>query len=55
VYNFNLNNEDVLAKTVSFSSYPAAMTSWDEYYYTSSNLTIFATGLDCFNDSLYDT
>lgn len=40
VYEFNLNNKDVVAKTITFSSYPAHVNSWDDFFVASSNLSI---------------
>lgn len=55
VYEFNLNNKDVIAKTMSFSSYPAHVNSWDDFFVASSNLSIMGTSLGFNNQSLCNT
>ena len=53
-YRFVTNKGNEKAKTCVFSSYPAALSSIDEFYYLDSNLTIMGTSINIYNNSLYD-
>jgi len=52
-YNLNYNHPSNKAPTVTFSSYPAALQSIDDFYLTSQELYIAETTNSVFNASLY--
>ena len=52
-YNFNFNNRWVKSKNIIFSSYPATLSSLDDFYISSHGLISIETTNVLFNDSLY--
>ena len=53
-YRFVTNRKNEKCKTMVFSSYPAALSSIDEFYYMDSNLLMMGTSNNIYNNSLYD-
>ncbi|KJE97432.1 hypothetical protein CAOG_09069 [Capsaspora owczarzaki ATCC 30864] len=53
-YNFQLNDQATAAKRTSFSSYPAYLSSLDDFYIMDSGLVMIQTTNNVFNMSLYD-
>jgi hypothetical protein len=54
VYDFPLNDPSTTSFKVSFSSYPATLSSSDDFYITDSGLTVMETTNDIMNGSLWD-
>ena len=54
-YHFVTNKGNEKSKTVVFSSYPATLSSIDEFYYLDSKLLIMGTSNSIYNSSLYDS
>ena len=52
-YNFNFNNRWVRSKNIIFSSYPATLSSMDDFYINSHGLISIETTNALYNDSLY--
>ena len=52
-YNFNFNNRWVRSKNIIFTSYPATLSSLDDFYITSHGLVSIETTNNLFNDTLY--
>eukprot|EP01104_Vermistella_antarctica_P009221 TRINITY_DN2354_c2_g1_i1.p1 TRINITY_DN2354_c2_g1~~TRINITY_DN2354_c2_g1_i1.p1 ORF type:complete len:603 (-),score=165.15 TRINITY_DN2354_c2_g1_i1:6-1736(-) len=52
-YNFPLNAPSTVSPLVAFSSYPATLGSFDDFYMTSYGLTVIETSLSIFNNSIY--
>lgn len=52
-YNFNFNNRWVRSKNILFSSYPATLSSTDDFYINSHGLISIETTNALYNDSLY--
>ena len=52
-YNFNFNNRWVRSKNIIFTSYPASISSIDDFYITSHGLIAIETTNSMYNDSLY--
>ena len=52
-YNFNFNNRWVRSKNIIFSSYPATLSSLDDFYISSHGLISIETTNVLYNDSLY--
>ena len=52
-YNFNFNNRWVRSKNIIFSSYPATLSSTDDFYINSHGLISIETTNALYNDSLY--
>ena len=52
-YKFNFSTETA-AKTIHFSSYPAALASMDDFYLTDSDLVVIETTNPMLNQELYD-
>ena len=53
-YRFATNKGNEKSKTVVFSSYPAALSSIDEFYYLDSKLLVMGTSNNIFINSLYN-
>ena len=53
-YNLNFNNRWIKSKNIIFSSYPATMSSLDDFYVTSHGLIVMETTNVFYNDSMYD-
>jgi len=53
-YFFDLSSPFIAAKKLSFSSYPGAIVSIDDFYILSSGITMLETTNGIFNNSLYD-
>ena len=53
-YRFVTNKGNEKSQTSVFSSYPAALSSIDEFYYLDSNLLVMGTSNSIYNNSLYD-
>jgi len=53
LYKFAYNKEEVPGHTVSFSGYPAALASADDYTLSSSGLLSIETTISIFNETLY--
>ena len=52
-YNLNYNNKWVRSKNIIFTSYPATMSSIDDFYLTSNGLIAIETTNGFYNDTLY--
>ena len=52
-YNFNFNHPSVKAKNIMFSSYAATLSSNDDFYVTSQDLSVIETTNIIYNDTLY--
>ena len=52
-YNLNYNNRWVKSKNIIFTSYPATMSSLDDFYTTSHGLVVIETTNIFYNDTLY--
>ena len=52
-YNFNYNNRWVKSKNIIFTSYPATLSSLDDFYISSHGLISIETTNSVYNDSLY--
>eukprot|EP01029_Cantina_marsupialis_P023820 TRINITY_DN60013_c0_g1_i1.p1 TRINITY_DN60013_c0_g1~~TRINITY_DN60013_c0_g1_i1.p1 ORF type:complete len:1527 (-),score=489.88 TRINITY_DN60013_c0_g1_i1:695-5275(-) len=52
-YDFPLNTKIAKADTMTFSSYPAQMTSQDDFYLLDTDLMVLETTFDIFNETLY--
>lgn len=52
-YNFNYNHQSVDEKTLYFSSYPATISSIDDYYITSNNFAVIETTNVMFDEKLF--
>eukprot|EP01123_Difflugia_compressa_P005486 TRINITY_DN172_c0_g1_i5.p1 TRINITY_DN172_c0_g1~~TRINITY_DN172_c0_g1_i5.p1 ORF type:complete len:523 (+),score=92.62 TRINITY_DN172_c0_g1_i5:74-1642(+) len=52
-YSFLYNNPKTMASKVSFSSYPASITSTDDFYITNAGLVVMETTNEILNNSLY--
>ena len=52
-YNLNYNNKWVKSKNIIFTSYPATMSSLDDFYTTSHGLVVIETTNIFYNDTLY--
>ena len=52
-YNLNYNNQWVKSKNIIFSSYPATMSSLDDFYIASHGLVVIETTNVFYNDTLY--
>jgi hypothetical protein len=50
----NFNAEQTTAKTISMSSYPGMISSFDDFYVTDSGLNIIETSLSVLNLTMYD-
>ncbi len=53
-YNFNYNNRWIISKNIIFSSYPATLSSLDDFYVTSHGLIVMETTNAFYNDTMYD-
>lgn len=54
VYNFKfLNNNDLRAVHMTFSSYPGTISSTDDFYVIDGNLVVTETTLEILNESTY--
>jgi len=51
--NFPAGTPGVQANTITYSSWPGALTSVDDFYYTDSGLGVMETSLSIFNFSIY--
>jgi hypothetical protein len=52
-YNLNYNNRWIKSKNIIFSSYPATMSSLDDFYTTSHGLIVMETTNAFYNDTMY--
>ena len=52
-YNLNFNNQWVKSKNIIFSSYPATMSSLDDFYIASHGLVVIETTNAFYNDTLF--
>jgi hypothetical protein len=52
-YNLNYNNRWIRSKNIIFTSYPATMSSLDDFYTTSHGLVVIETTNIFYNDTLY--
>ena len=52
-YNFNFNNRWARSKNIIFTSYPATLSSLDDFYITSHGLVAIETTNVLYNDTLY--
>ena len=52
-YNLNYNNRWIRSKNIIFTSYPATMSSVDDFYTTSHGLVVIETTNIFYNDTLY--
>jgi hypothetical protein len=53
-YQFDFGDKLTRGKSISFSSYPATISSSDDFYVTDSGLAVIETSNNIFNTSLYD-
>jgi len=53
-YNFNFNHPLIKSKNIIFSSYPATLSSNDDFYITSKNLVIIETSNVNYNNNIYN-
>ena len=53
-YRFVTNKGNEKSKSIAFSSYPAALSSIDEFYVMDSNLLMMGTSINIIKDELYD-
>jgi hypothetical protein len=53
-YNLNYNNRWIRSKNIIFTSYPATMSSLDDFYTTSHGLVVIETTNIFYNDTLYE-
>ena len=53
-YNLNYNNRWVKSKNIIFTSYPATMSSLDDFYISSHGLIAIETTNSIYNDTLFD-
>ena len=52
-YNLNFNNKWVKSKNIIFTSYPATMSSLDDFYVTSHGLIVIETTNSFYNDTMF--
>lgn len=50
----NYNNNMTNAKTISYSSYPGMLSSFDDFYVTDSGFNVIETSLEVFNLTMYE-
>jgi hypothetical protein len=52
-YNFHLDGASTMAKKISFSSYPGAVSSTDDFFIMSSGLTVMDTSIEILDPAIY--